>query len=141
MRNSLPIVAHYSSKETALNGCIFCQPDEEGVFLRNEYAYALWDTFPVSNNHALIIPERHARDFFALTKEELVACGELLQEAKKLIEQKDPSVEGFNIGLNVGETAGQTILHCHFHLIPRRVGDVENPRGGVRHVIPGKGFY
>jgi len=124
-----------------LTKCIFCDPDDDRIFVKNELAYALWDAFPVTPMHALIIPIRHAEDFFALTTEELLACTELLNQAKMQIERDDPAVKGFNIGLNAGLVAGQTIFHCHFHLIPRRIGDVENPRGGVRHLIPGKGAY
>ena len=121
--------------------CLFCTPDAASVFLRNDRAYAFWDGFPVTPLHALVIPHRHVDDFFALTTEEVLACSELLHELRAHVKATDPTVEGFNIGLNVGQVAGQTVFHCHFHLIPRRRGDVENPRGGVRHVIPGKGFY
>lgn len=96
---------------------------------------------PVTERHALIVPRRHVQDYFALTSEELLACDDLLRQARELVLASDPSVEGFNVGANVGEVAGQTIFHCHIHLIPRRSGDVENPRGGVRHLIPGKGAY
>jgi diadenosine tetraphosphate (Ap4A) HIT family hydrolase len=89
----------------------------------------------------LIVPRRHAPDYFALTTDELLACQDLLRKASELLKSDDPSVEGFNIGANVGAVAGQTIFHCHLHLIPRRKGDVENPRGGIRHLISGKGDY
>ena len=121
--------------------CIFCRPQDDQVFLVNGLAFALWDSFPVSPLHALIIPRRHAADYFELSAEELLACNDLLHQARELLRQRDPSVEGFNIGVNVGEVAGQTILHCHFHLIPRRRGDMKNPRGGVRHLFPGRGAY
>lgn len=124
-----------------MSDCIFCDPEEERVFLRNDLTYALWDAFPVTGRHALIIPARHAQDYFSLTTEELLACDSLLRKASELVKSDDRAVEGFNIGANVGHVAGQTIFHCHFHLIPRRSGDVENPRGGVRHLIPGKGDY
>lgn len=94
---------------------------------------------PVTERHTLIVPRRHVQDYFALTSEELLACDDLLRQARELVLASDPSVEWFNVGANVGEVAGQTIFH--FHLIPRRSGDVENPRGGVRHLIPGKGAY
>ena len=97
--------------------------------------------FPVTGLHSLIIPKRHAATYFELTNEELLACDDLLRKLSEKIKSSDSTVEGFNIGLNAGEVAGQTIFHCHFHLIPRRKGDVENPRGGVRHLIPGKGYY
>jgi ATP adenylyltransferase len=121
--------------------CIFCEPEPERVFLENEFAYALWDSFPVAPLHALIIPRRHAPDYFALTPEEVLACDELLHRAHDLVSERDGAVVGFNIGMNIGAAAGQTVFHCHIHLIPRRSGDVENPRGGVRWVIPRRGWY
>jgi diadenosine tetraphosphate (Ap4A) HIT family hydrolase len=124
-----------------LSKCVFCSPQEERVFLANDLAYALWDAFPVTRFHCLIVPRRHAPDYFALTTDELLACQDLLRKASELLKSDDPSVEGFNIGANVGAVAGQTIFHCHLHLIPRRKGDVENPRGGIRHLISGKGDY
>ena len=122
--------------------CLFCSPDNARVFLGNEFAYALWDAFPVTEHHALVIPRRHARDYFELSEDELLACDALLREAREVLLGRDASIVGFNIGANVGRAAGQTIFPCHLHLIPRRTGDVENPRGGgVRHVIPGKAAY
>jgi diadenosine tetraphosphate (Ap4A) HIT family hydrolase len=91
--------------------------------------------------HSLIIPKRHIQDYFDLTTEELIACDQLIRSLKDEISNSDNSVNGFNIGMNSGETAGQTIFHCHIHLIPRRTGDVDNPRGGVRNIIPGMGNY
>jgi ATP adenylyltransferase len=79
--------------------------------------------------------------FCGVTDAELLACRRLLLQLQESINAEDPSVDGFNIGMNAGESAGQTVFHCHIHLIPRRSGDVENPRGGVRHLIPGKGYY
>ena len=81
------------------------------------------------------------KNFFDLTNDELVACNDLIKIIKKDIINKDPEVEGFNLGTNIGRVSGQSILHCHFHLIPRRSGDVENPQGGVRSVIPSKQHY
>lgn len=124
-----------------MDRCVFCVPQAERVFVENDLAFALWDAFPVTERHALILPRRHIQDYFALTSEELLACDDLLRQARELVLASDPSVEWFNVGANVGEVAGQTIFHCHIHLIPRRSGDVENPRGGVRHLIPGKGAY
>ncbi len=124
-----------------MTACIFCQPEPGRVFLENELAYALWDSFPVAELHALVIPRRHVPDYFSLTTDEVLACDELLRQARDLMCGRDGTVEGFNIGMNVGATAGQTIFHCHIHLIPRRTGDVQNPRGGVRRVIPRKGWY
>ena len=111
------------------------------MIAQNDLAYAIRDGFPVTPLHTLIIPRRHVEDYFGLTREELLACDALLRDMKSDIARSDPTVVAFNIGMNAGRAAGQTIFHCHIHLIPRREGDVENPRGGVRHVIPGKGFY
>ena len=124
--------------------CLFCdlQTSDRGrIIAENDLAYAVRDGFPVSRYHTLFIPKRHTFDFFGLTSEELVAIQALVQEQKKLIEGLDASVEGFNVGMNCGEIAGQSIWHCHVHLIPRRKGDVKNPRGGVRNIISGKGDY
>jgi diadenosine tetraphosphate (Ap4A) HIT family hydrolase len=87
------------------------------------------------------MPKRHAADYFELTQAEINAINQLMTQQKDILQQSDKSIDGFNIGMNCGEAAGQTVFHCHVHLIPRRRGDVENPRGGVRHVIAGKGFY
>ena len=91
--------------------------------------------------HSLIIPKRHVVDYFGLDALEREACDQLLRQLRTDILDSDTNVEGFNIGMNVGAVAGQTIFHAHIHLIPRRVGDVANPRGGVRHIIPDKGLY
>ena len=137
----LPTGGRGPSGNSALIDCIFCRPESSRVFLERELSYALWDGFPVTRFHALIVPRRHAEDYFSLTSAELLACDDLLRRAREYVLAADDSVEGFNIGANVGAVAGQTIFHCHLHLIPRRGGDVENPRGGVRHIIPGKGTY
>ena len=121
--------------------CLFCSIDPSRVIASNKLAYAIKDGFPVTEGHTLIIPHRHAETFFDLTEDEVLACNELLHEQRQSILQRDGTVTGFNIGMNAGATAGQTVFHCHTHLIPRREGDVENPRGGIRHVIPNKGYY
>jgi len=113
----------------------------ERVIVTNDLAYALRDGFPVTPFHALVIPKRHVLDYFSLAADELLACDALIRRVREMVQAQDTSVEGFNIGMNVGETAGQTISHCHFHVIPRRSDDVANPRGGIRNVIPGKGDY
>ena len=123
------------------NPCLFCNTKESGFTNQNELAYASYDAYPVSKYHCLIIPKRHIKDFFELTNEELVACNDLIKKVKDEVTKKDPNIEGFNLGTNVGKVSGQSILHCHFHLIPRRSGDVENPQGGVRSVIPNKQHY
>jgi diadenosine tetraphosphate (Ap4A) HIT family hydrolase len=124
-----------------MSDCPFCRPCEDRIILRNELAYALLDSSPVTPLHVLVIPIRHMPDYFSLSSAELLACDELLRRAHERCRSQDHSIEGCNIGLNAGAAAGQTIFHCHFHLIPRRAGDMENPRGGVRHVIPERGNY
>ena len=123
------------------NPCLFCNVKKSGCAHENNLAYASYDSYPVSDYHCLIIPKRHIRDYFDLNKDELVACDDLVKIIKKEILNKDQSVEGFNFGTNIGKVSGQSIFHCHFHLIPRREGDVENPQGGVRSVIPNKQHY
>ena len=123
------------------NPCLFCNSEKSGCAHENELAYASYDSYPVSEYHCLIIPKRHIKDYFDLSNEELLACNDLVQIVKKEIIKKDPSVKGFNLGTNIGKVSGQSILHCHLHLIPRREGDVDNPQGGVRSVIPNKQHY
>ena len=123
------------------NPCLFCNSKESGIAHQNELAYASYDSYPVSDLHCLIIPKRHIKDYFELNNEELVACNELIRIVKDEIYAKDKSVKAFNIGSNIGKISGQSIMHCHIHLIPRREGDVENPQGGVRSVIPKNQHY
>jgi ATP adenylyltransferase len=121
--------------------CAFCQISKTRKIEENELAYAILDGFPVTPYHTLIIPKRHVSTYFEITRSESNACHSLINKAKRFIEKEDSEVSGFNIGINNGESAGQTILHCHIHLIPRRKNDVEKPRGGIRNIIPGKGDY
>ena len=123
------------------NPCLFCNLKKTGVAHENDLAYASYDTYPVSQNHCLIIPKRHVIDYFELTNEELIACNDLIKIVKQQVVNKDESIKAFNIGTNAGKIAGQSIMHCHIHLIPRREGDVDNPQGGVRSVIPKKQHY
>ena len=123
------------------NPCLFCNSSKSGIALENELAYASYDTYPVSEYHCLIIPKRHVKDYFDLSNEELIACNDLIKKIKKEVSEKDRNIEAFNIGTNAGKISGQSIMHCHIHLIPRRKGDVENPQGGVRSVIPKKQYY
>ena len=123
------------------NPCIFCKIDKKNIIFENDYAYASYDSYPVSKFHSLIIPKRHISDFFELKENELVSCYEIIHHVKAVIEKKDKLVKGFNIGTNAGLISGQTIMHCHIHVIPRRKGDVDNPQGGVRGVIPLKQHY
>ena len=121
--------------------CVFCEQKTLPIVHENTSAYAMYDSSPVTPLHALVIPKRHITEYFDLSDTELSDCHELLRLMRDEIQKQDPSVLAFNVGINVGKAAGQTIFHCHIHLIPRRSGDVEDPRGGIRHVIPGKGFY
>ena len=123
------------------NPCLFCDVKKTGIVYENELAYASYDSYPVSEHHCLIIPKRHIKDYFDLSNDELLACNDLIKIVKKEITNEDPLVKGFNLGTNIGFVSGQSILHCHFHLIPRREGDVDNPQGGVRSVIPNKQHY
>ena len=123
------------------NPCLFCDSKKSGIAHENDLAYASFDSYPVSDHHCLIIPKRHTKDYFDMTNDELIACNNLIQIVKNEILSRDINVKGFNIGTNAGKIAGQSIMHCHIHLIPRREGDVENPQGGVRSVIPNKQHY
>ena len=123
------------------NPCLFCDSKKSGIAHENDLAYASYDSYPVSDHHCLIIPKRHIKDYFDMNNDELIACNDLIQIVKNEILSKDVNVKGFNIGTNAGKIAGQSIMHCHIHLIPRREGDVYNPQGGVRSVIPNKQHY
>ena len=123
------------------NPCLFCNAKESGIAAENEFAYASYDSYPVSDFHCLIIPKRHVKDYFEMSDKELLACNDLIIKIKNEILAKDKTVKAFNIGTNAGKISGQSIMHCHIHLIPRREGDVENPQGGVRSVIPKKQHY
>ena len=123
------------------NPCLFCNPRESGIAHENDLSYASYDTYPVSDHHCLIIPKRHVVDYFELSNDEIIACNDLIKIIQKEVLNKDKSVKAFNIGTNAGKIAGQSIMHCHIHLIPRREGDVDNPQGGVRSVIPKNQHY
>jgi diadenosine tetraphosphate (Ap4A) HIT family hydrolase len=121
--------------------CPFCNPDKEReLLLESATAYALLDKFPVSPGHTLIIPKRHAADYFDLSFKEQSACWFMANKVKEVL-QKRFNPDGFNVGININESAGQTVCHVHIHIIPRYKGDVEKPRGGVRGVIPSKRDY
>jgi diadenosine tetraphosphate (Ap4A) HIT family hydrolase len=127
------------SKRDPNNPCLFCR-DPKGVSLSNELAYSARDSYAVSPGHTVVIPRRHVAIFFDLTPEEVSACMALIIEERKLLDEEFKP-DGYNIGVNIGQAAGQSIFHVHIHIIPRYKGDVENPQGGVRHVIPSKGHY
>jgi diadenosine tetraphosphate (Ap4A) HIT family hydrolase len=123
--------------------CLFCDknnPDEHIIIAENDMFYARLDNMPISNGHTEIVPKKHIESFFELDDEEIIQMFNLIKKAKIII-QKKHNPDAFNIGINDGEEAGRTIHHLHIHLIPRYKGDVENPRGGIRHIIPGKGNY
>jgi ATP adenylyltransferase len=121
--------------------CPFCKLESaREVFIENESAFAIFDKFPVSNGHLLIIPKLHCYSYFDLDIKIQISCWDLVNQGKLLLEKKY-SPEGFNIGVNINEAAGQTVPHVHIHLIPRYAGDVSNPKGGVRGVIPAKKEY
>ncbi len=128
-----------STTHTA-ESCPFCDPPTDRVFAQNQLVIALWDGYPVSPGHALIIPRRHVPSLFDATEQEQSALLVMVNSARAIIDRSHRP-DGYNIGLNVGAAAGQTVFHLHVHVIPRFVGDVDDPRGGVRHVIPAKANY
>ncbi len=120
--------------------CPFCQPDSTLVLRESEHAFALQDAFPVAPGHTLVVPRRHVASFFDLDPlEQADLLNLLIAVRNELAEQHRP--DAFNLGLNDGEAAGQTIPHCHWHVIPRQAGDVADPRGGVRWVLPERAVY
>jgi len=121
--------------------CSFCAIQSRTILFENKHAVVFRDAYPVTDGHTLVISKRHVADFFELSGEEGSHVLDLVKQVRIALLRCDSTIKGFNVGVNVGEAAGQTIPHCHIHVIPRRNGDVENPRGGIRHVIPGKGFY
>lgn len=122
--------------------CIFCYDNcESRIIIENCDMFAIYDGYPVTKGHILIIPKRHTPDYFSLSGDEILDMNNLIYLCREDILSKDQSITGYNIGMNCGESAGQTIFHCHIHLIPRRDGDTPNPRGGVRGVIPDKMSY
>ena len=120
--------------------CPFCAPDQARVFHQDDLVLGLWDGFAVSPGHALLVPRRHVAGWFDATSAEQEALTAALGVAKAAIETRH-APDGYNIGINCGAAAGQTVFHLHVHLIPRYAGDVGDPRGGVRHVIPDKANY
>ncbi len=122
--------------------CLFCRWfDEEKAVAVHGIVAAFNDGFPVAPGHLLIVPHRHVADGLALNTQEIRDSQALIRRMVAAIQRNDPSVSGFNIGINLGASAGQTIMHAHIHLIPRRDGDTDNPKGGVRGVMPGTRGY
>lgn len=130
-----------ASYQDRADDCLFCCMAPSRIVAESELCYAIRDGFPVTPLHTLVIPKRHVADYFDLYQPELNAITRMLGEMRANISRQDTSVTGFNIGVNAGAAAGQTIFHVHVHLIPRRNGDVSDPRGGVRGVIPAKQKY
>ncbi|NVK49258.1 MAG: HIT domain-containing protein [Cyclobacteriaceae bacterium] len=132
---------HFNQLSKGESDCPFCYPDSNiELLLESAQAFSILDKYPVNPGHSLIIPKRHVSDYFELNFREQSSLFFMLNEVKKRI-QKRFNPNGFNVGINIGEKAGQTVSHVHIHLIPRYSGDVENPRGGIRGVIPGKKEY
>jgi len=125
-----------------MKDCPFCYDNiKDRVVAEQNSVVAIPDSYPVTDKHLLIIPKRHVEDYFLMNETEKRDFDVLIMDLKNRIAEKDHSVTGFNLGANIGESAGQTIFHAHVHLIPRRTGDTPNPRGGVRGVIPEKMSY
>ena len=122
--------------------CIFCNKINSKVISTTKHFFIIRDTaYPVTKHHTLIITNRHEDDFFNLTKDEMIELNQILKKQKKELKKLDKEISAFNVGINIGKDAGQSVMHCHIHLIPRRKGDVKDPRGGVRGVIPEKQKY
>ncbi|MBN2232809.1 MAG: HIT family protein [Deltaproteobacteria bacterium] len=125
----------------AVADCPFCHPAANDIVDRNDRFYILADRFPVTTGHRLIIPWRHVENALDMDTAEIAAAWELARREASRLKVSDPAIAGFNLGFNCGLAAGQTIFHVHLHLIPRRTGDMDNPRGGVRGVIPARQHY
>lgn len=125
-----------------MENCVFCDwlKNNAQKIIENDLAIAYYDQFPVSIGHALVITKRHVATFFDTTEEERIAIFDLVDKIKQ-INDKNNNPDGYNIGINCGKYAGQSVMHIHVHVIPRYKGDVENPRGGIRGVIPNKKDY
>lgn len=125
-----------------MNNCVFCKNYQDGNYvIENDTAIAFPDKYPVTDGHHLLVPKRHVNDWFLLTMIEKRDIEFLLQNIREKIMSHDATVTGFNIGMNCGISAGQTIMHAHVHVIPRRDGDVPDPSGGMRGAIPHKMKY
>ena len=120
--------------------CIFCNIEKDKIILEGKYSIAFYDNYPVNLGHTLIIPKRHISDYFELYQYEKDDIWKLVEKMKTIIDKRY-SPNGYNIGINIGEPAGQSVSHSHIHIIPRYIGDVSNPKGGVRGVIPNKQNY
>ena len=121
--------------------CIFCNLSKERIIHENDLFFVIDDGYPVTQGHQLIIPKRCVKTWFELNEQETTSLRLLLHNQKQRLEESDNLITGFNIGINCGEDAGQTVMHCHVHLIPRKKGDMDDPKGGVRGVIPERQKY
>jgi diadenosine tetraphosphate (Ap4A) HIT family hydrolase len=124
-----------------MNNCIFCNIEEDLIIHEYKHFYVIRDAFPVTPLHSLVITKRHVVSYFQCSKKELDEIPMILDTQKTELKILDDTITGFNIGMNIGEDAGQTIFHCHIHVIPRRQGDTPKPGGGIRGVIPLKQRY
>ena len=123
------------------NNCIFCNKEKLNIVYEDDIFFVIRDSFPVTKDHTLIILNNHDKSYFDLRNKDILQLNNILKFQKESLMQNDNTITGFNIGINQGESAGQTVMHLHIHLIPRRKGDIEDPRGGVRGVIPSKQKY
>ena len=126
---------------SSIKECLFCNKNKQKIIYSNNFFFIVRDSYPVTKYHTLIIPHRHVSNFFDLNNNEFKDLSNVLKKQRLSLLDLDKKITGFNVGVNAGTDAGQSIMHCHIHLIPRRKGDIENPRGGVRGVIPSKQKY
>jgi len=140
-RDSTDFAFVKASYDDRVSPCLFCDLPPERIIAEDELVRVIWDNYPVTKGHRLIIPRRHFADYFDLHQPERNAIERMLHRCRDDLMADDKSIDGFNMGVNSGQSAGQTIFHVHVHLIPRRTGDMDNPRGGVRGVIPDKRIY
>lgn len=124
-----------------MNNCIFCNKSDFEIIYSDDLFFVIRDKFPVTEDHTLIVLNEHDKTYFDLRDKDLIQLNNIIKFQKDYLLEKDKKITGFNIGVNVGKDAGQTIMHLHIHLIPRRKGDIEDPTGGVRGVIPSKQKY
>ena len=121
--------------------CPFCnQIKAQDIIIEGKYTFAIFDRYPVSKGHSLVISKRHCSNYFELNEDEQRETWELISKIRQKIQQEH-TPDGFNIGMNISSAAGQTVPHFHIHIIPRYKGDMQDPRGGIRHCIEGKGYY
>ena len=121
--------------------CLFCNKAKQKIIYTSNFFFVVRDSYPVTKLHTLIIPHRHVSNFFDLYSDELIDLNQILKNQRKSLLNLDKKISAFNVGVKAGVGAGQSIMHCHIQLIPRRKGDIKNPRGGVRGVIPSKQKY